>query len=141
MKSSQHEKCFGLSVRRADRVITQMYNDHLSTVGIKATQFSVLRALWYMKSTTAVQLQQVLVMDQTTLSRTLKLLIRDGFVHVTEGQTKREKNLSLSDEGLAIYKEALKHWKIAQQKLREHLGATLCDQLIGLSQEIVKLKP
>ena len=140
MSKNDIEICLAHSIRRADRVLSQLYSEHLSEVGIRGTQFSLIRAINFMQPCTAAQLQDELVMDQTTVSRALKPLIRDGVVAVTEGETKREKSLSLTSEGRALYKSALVHWQKAQRKVREHLKDSGETELIAMARKLVELK-
>jgi MarR family transcriptional regulator for hemolysin len=79
-------------------------------------------------------------MDQTTVSRALKPLIRDGYIAVAEGATKREKSLSLSHEGKKLYKRALGPWSDAQRMFRKKLGKGQDDLLIELSKQVVTMK-
>ncbi|MEH6812130.1 MAG: MarR family transcriptional regulator [Motiliproteus sp.] len=132
--------CLAHSLRKADRVISQLYNEYLAPLDLRVTQFSVLRALNYMGSTTATQIQEVLVMEQATVSRALKPLIRDGFILVAEGSNKREKLLSLSGSGQALYNSALKPWREAQAEVRSKLGPQIDDTLTELSRQIVSIK-
>ena len=136
----QPEICLAHSIRRADRVLTQLYNEYLAPLGIRITQFSVLRALHYLDSTTATQIQEVLVLEQATVSRTLKPLIRDGYIRVAEGSSKREKILSLTTEGKTLYNQALKPWHEAQIALKKKLGSGIDETLIDLSERIVAIK-
>jgi MarR family transcriptional regulator for hemolysin len=140
MNKETYEICLAHSLRSADRVVSQLYNEYFAFLGIRVTQFSVLRALHLMDSTTAAQIREVLVMDQTTVSRALKPLVRDGYVAVAEGVTKREKALSLTTEGKKLYKQALGPWSEAQKMLREKLGEGKEDVLFDLSRQIVALK-
>ena len=140
MNMKKSEICLSHSLRRADRVVSQLYNEYLAPLGIRITQFSVLRALHFLGSTTASRIQEVLVMDQTTVSRTLKPLIRDGYIAVAEGATKREKALSLSPEGEELYNRALGPWKNAQKMLKQKLGRGNDALLIELSRQIVAIK-
>ena len=133
------EICLAHSLRRADRVVSQIYNDYLAPVGLRATQFSVLRALSIMGKTTASQIQEVLILDQTTVSRVLKPLIRDNYIAVSAGVNKREKALSLSKDGEALYQRALVPWREAQAMLKKRLEGQ-DQQLIKLSATIVNLK-
>ena len=140
MNKQTPEICLAHSLRRADRVVSQLYNEYFSSLGIRVTQFSVLRALYLMGSTTAAQIREALVMDQTTVSRALKPLVRDGYIAVDEGATKREKALTLTPEGKALYKQALVPWGEAQKMLREKLGQGNDEALMNLSRQIVALK-
>ncbi len=134
------EPCIALSIRKADRVISQIYSDYLSPLSIKSTQFTVLRALHILGTTTAKQLQEALVMEQATVSRALKPLIRDGYIVAREGNDKREKVISLSKEGQALFGEAEKLWLQAQAHIRKQLGSDSEQTLLNLSNQIVSLK-
>ncbi|MEH6570708.1 MAG: MarR family winged helix-turn-helix transcriptional regulator [Halioglobus sp.] len=132
--------CLAHTLRRADRVVNQLYNEHLAPVGLRVTQFTILRTLALTGTTTASQIRTTLVMDQTTVSRALKPLIRDGYITVGEGANKREKALSLSAEGKKLYQQALGPWGDAQKMLRKKLAGGQEDILIKLSREIVAMK-
>ena len=140
MEEKPFEICFAHSVRRADRVLSQIYNDHLSPLGLRITQFALMRALHYLGETTATRLEKALVMDQTTVSRGLKPLMRDGYITVMPGDSRREKILVLTPEGEALYQQALEPWELAQQAVRVSLGDAGVDTLIASNREIVKLK-
>ena len=72
--------CFQLAIRKSSRLITQFYQERLSGVGLKVGQFSILRAVNFRKQTSNKELQTILELDQTTLTRNLKPLIRDGYL-------------------------------------------------------------
>lgn len=132
--------CLAHVLRRADRVVSQLYNEYLTPLGIRTTQFTILRTLALTGTTTASQIQDMLVMDQTTVSRALKPLVRDGYISVGEGATRREKALSLSTQGKELYQRALGPWNEAQKMLRKKLGKGQDDLLVELSREIVAIK-
>jgi len=140
MTPNKPDICLAHSLRRADRVVTQLYNEYLAPLGIRVTQFSVLTALQVMGNTTALQIQEALVMEQATVSRALKPLIRDGYIGVSEGANKREKTLSLTPLGKALYKKAQGPWAEAQKKLRTIIGSGQDQMLIELSRQIVTIK-
>ena len=140
MESKKSDICLAHALRRADRVVSQLYNEHLAPLGIRVTQFSVLRALDIQGTTTASQVQELLVMDQTTVSRALKPLIRDGYISVAEGATKREKSLSLSAKGKKLYDQACGPWNEAQKAFRKKLAKGQDDLLIELSSQVVAMK-
>lgn len=132
--------CLALSIRRADRIVSQAYNDRLSALGIRATQFSVLRVIDIMQKASAKDLQQHLSMEQPTVSRALKPLIRDGYIWVSEGKNKKEKWLSLTTSGKNLFEQCLQPWQQAQDDLIEHLGLENTQLLHDLSRKIVSFK-
>ncbi|MEH6557338.1 MAG: MarR family winged helix-turn-helix transcriptional regulator [Oceanicoccus sp.] len=121
-------------------MVTQLYNEHLAPLGLRVTQFSILKALHLMGTTTALQVQEVLVMEQATVSRALKPLVRDGYIAVNEGVNKREKALSLTPQGKALYQQALAPWNEAQKALKKIVGLGQDELLIELSRKIVAIK-
>lgn len=138
--TGQFELCMNLSYRKAARVITQIYDRELADCGIKCTQFSILRATYFRKQTTNAELQTVLVLNQTTLSRGLKPLIRDGLIEVTPGEDKRQKILSLTAKGKKLYSQAEKRWQDAQAIILDKFGQETIDQMIKLNSSIVQLR-
>ena len=135
------EPCFNLMLRQADRVLTSHYNAYLSGCGIKVTQFSVLRSLWYMKRCSQQQLEKVLLVDQATLTRSLKPLIREGYIERTPDPSDRRVMLcSLTESGKTLFKQAEKQWQLAQQSVEQKLGPAMIAQLLGASSALIDLK-
>lgn len=135
------QPCFNLKLRQADRVLTAYYNSFLGELGLKITQFSVLRSLWYMKSTSQKELEKVLLVDQATLTRSLQPLIRQGYIdRVPDANDRRMMMCSLSSSGKALYKDAEKRWKQAQKSVEEKLGKETMTQLINASEALIGIK-
>lgn len=134
------EPCLALYLRKANRVMTQIYDHDMSPHGIKITQFSILRAVSLLGESTSRSLQDALVLDQTTLSRNLKPLIRDGFLLAVPGNDRREKLIQLTDSGKALFKAAKKDWKKSQQAIADELGEDIIHKLLEVSDRVVELK-
>ena len=132
--------CINLSYRKASRVISQIYDHELAEVGLKCGQFSMLRAIREMRQTTNAELQQLLVLDQTTLTRGLKPLIRDGFIKIEPGEDKREKLLSLTRDGKDLYDRADKKWQQAQDAVIRKLGRKTAEQMLTMNLALVALR-
>lgn len=63
-------------------------------------------------------------MDRTTLSRNLKPLQKQGLVSVTPSESdRRVKQLKLTNEGKAVFKEATKYWRRAQKRILDTFGS------------------
>ncbi len=134
------EPCFNLKLRQADRVLTSHYDSYLRELGIKATQFAILRVLSYLDSASQKRLQEVLVLNQTTLTRNLKPLIRDGYIITNPGEEDRRVTVvSLSPEGKALFKQGEKHWKKAQAMVASKLGAKTSRELLQVAEAILEL--
>ena len=135
------EPCFNLKLRQADRVLTSLYNAHLQTLGLKITQFSVLRSLWYLKQCSQQELEKVLLVDQATLTRNLKPLIRDGYIQRQPSSADRRVMLcALSEAGKQLFKQAEVHWKAAQREIEHTIGMKGVKKLMEISNELIEIK-
>jgi DNA-binding MarR family transcriptional regulator len=128
--------CMCASLRRASRVLTQLYEDALRPAGLRATQFTVLQALSIAGEVTQGELGQILAMDSTTLTRTLTIMGRRGWIAKQRGQDRREWRMRLSKAGEAQFKQAFPHWEKAQTRVRQQLGEKISDDLMKLTQKI-----
>src|SRR5271165_946032 len=122
--------CMCASIRRASRLMIQLYEDAMRPLGLRATQFTVLQALSLAGEVTQGQLGQMLGMDSTTLTRTLTIMGREGWITKLRGEDRREWRMRLSKGGEVQFKAALPHWQNAQDELRARLGNALSDNLM-----------
>jgi DNA-binding MarR family transcriptional regulator len=97
---------------------------------MKATQFTLLQALTQTGNISQGTLGDVLGLDSTTLTRTLALLRRKGWIHTKAGEDRREVRLTLTAEGKRKYQSALHCWQLAQRQLRKVLGEAGWKQMI-----------
>lgn len=115
--------CACSCVRRAARVVTQMYDEALRPAGLRVTQFALLEVLARIGPLTQGQIGKTLGIDSTTLSRTLGLLRRRGLVGSAPGRDRRERHWRLTAAGRARREQATGHWSSAvQQRLRRRVG-------------------
>jgi DNA-binding MarR family transcriptional regulator len=128
--------CYCGSLRQATRAITQLYDQHLKPSGLTITQFGLLRLLSSFPDMTSGAMAAAMVMDSTTLTRTLAGLKRQGLIAAEPGEDKRERHWRLSKEGRDVLELAMPYWKAAQQDLKKR--ATSVD-LGGLSQTVFQL--
>jgi len=116
--------CHCQAVRQAARWISQLYDQQLAPAGITSTQFAVLSQLDKRGAAGIVDLAQGLVMDRTTMTRTLAPLERDGLVAVTGADDdRRRKVLTLTREGRKRLAAARPLWRRAQAAFEKHFGA------------------
>lgn len=128
--------CMCASLRRTSRALTQLYEDALRPTGLRATQFTVLQTLSLAGEVTQGELGQILAMDSTTLTRTLTIMGRHGWIAKRRGEDRREWRMRLSKTGETQFKQALPHWEKAQTRLRRRLGEELSNNLMKLTQKV-----
>jgi DNA-binding MarR family transcriptional regulator len=127
--------CMCASFRRASRAVTQRYEETLRPLGLTATQFTVLQVLELAGELSQGALGQLLAMDSTTLTRTLAVMNRHGWISERRGKDRRGRLLRLSKSGEAQFKRARHQWERVQAKLRDKLGDQRWELLVSLINE------
>jgi DNA-binding MarR family transcriptional regulator len=69
-------------------------------------------------------LGEILVLDSTTLSRSLQHLDRHGWIAIRPGKDRREKRIAITPSGTKRLISALQGWNDAQSELRRLFGET-----------------
>ncbi len=128
--------CLSASFRRASRVLTQHYETALRPLGLRGTQFTLLQALSLAGEVSQGKLGEILAIDSTTLTRTLAIMERRGWIARRSGGDRRERLLSLSKAGGAEYKRALPRWEKVQQELRARFGNNRWNELFNLTNQV-----
>lgn len=114
--------CALATTRRAARLLTQLYDSHLSEYGVEAAQLALLMMLDKAGDKGQAAVCRALGMDKTTLSRNLKVLRSRGWVLSKAGEDARQRHLSLTAEGRALLAKARPAWRRAQESLRSELS-------------------
>jgi DNA-binding MarR family transcriptional regulator len=130
------ETCMGMHIRRASRIMTQVYDAALRPVGLVLNQFTLLVAIHLVESTPITRLAQELFTDQTTLTRNLKLLEKRGLVAIEPGEDRRVKWVSLTTEGETVLAQALPLWEQAQAEVMQHFGRQQWQALLSLLSKV-----
>ncbi len=114
--------CACQNLRRLTRVVTRIYDQELRRAGLEITQFGLLTALAAVGEANQKRLSAGFAMDSTTLTRTLGLLRKQGWVHARHGKDRRERVFSLTRAGKRQMMMAQPHWERAEQRLRKEVG-------------------
>jgi DNA-binding MarR family transcriptional regulator len=115
--------CACATVRRAARLVTQLYGHHLRSNKLEASQFTLLSVLNRRPGNSQVVLGKVLGFDKTTLSRNLKLLQKKGWVESAAVEGRRERGLYLTAAGRKLVRAATPGWNRAQEQLRSAMSS------------------
>ncbi|MGH2362663.1 MAG: MarR family winged helix-turn-helix transcriptional regulator [bacterium] len=117
--------CHCLAARRTARTITRLYEQELRRHGLRATQFSILAALALRGPTPVGELAELLDLERTTLTRSVALLERNGWVRAVRPEDARERPLQLVPAGRRKLEAAFPAWKAAQELVSRTFGAGL----------------
>src|SRR6202047_4881777 len=114
--------CACQNIRGAPRAVTRIYDEELRKAGLEITQFGLLTALAVTGEANQKRLSAGFAMDSTTLTRTLGLLLKQGWVRVRRGKDKRERLFRLTQAGKRQMGEAQWGWGGGGQKPRGEHG-------------------
>ena len=122
--------CNCFASRKAARLITKMYEDHLSRVDLTSTQFSILVYVDEIGAASMKDLVEAMVMERTSVIRALQPLERDGLVAIGPHEEDARRNVvRLTDAGRARLAEAMSVWQTAQAEFESMFGAGLAGEL------------
>src|SRR5712691_9960152 len=131
--------CLCANFRRTSRALTQLYETALRPLELSATQLTILQVLTRAGEVSQGQLGEILAMDSTSLTRTLAIMRRQGWIAERRGKDHRERRLRLSSGGKAQLNRAQPVWEKVQSRLRRKLGQQTWNDLLQLTHEVTKL--
>ena len=113
--------CLCNALRQASRAVSRLYDGELRGVGLRTTQYSLLRVVRRAGEVRQRDLGGLTSLDETTLTRNLRPLLKRGWLAVRAGADRREKLFTITAAGVAKLEEALPAWERAQQRMRSRL--------------------
>lgn len=118
------DACNNLALRKAARYLGATYDKALASVGLRATQFSILQKLSAHGEMTITSLADMIAMDRTTMASNLKPLAREGLVTVEPSATDRRARIAtITPEGVSRMRAALPLWRDVQARFEESFEA------------------
>lgn len=124
------QTCLALHLRKAERLVNKRYDEALRGTGLRMNQFTTLVALAAMKSASISAVAEVVGIERSTLSRNIEVLKELKLVSVAAGEDQRERELTLTPKGNERLALAHPRWRVAQQEVREELGASSTGRLL-----------
>jgi len=88
--------CASFNFRRTARAVTSLFDEALQGSGIRSTQFTILVGIAKIQPAAMSAVAKVLVIDRTTLTRSLRLLQKEGFLTISERSKMRQRFVSLT---------------------------------------------
>lgn len=121
-------QCSCFHLRRLARRMTVIYDHHLLADGLTITQYSLLSRLGKYGPLANIALASDMGMERSTLSRSLKPLMQEGWVMTVDMPAgtlidKRSFGLNLTPAGRAKWQSALPNWQRAQDEIDAIVGA------------------
>ena len=128
--------CASFNLRRTARAVTRLYDSALQESGLRSTQFTILVGIAKTQPVSIGALADVLIIDPTTLTRSLKLLRKAGFINVSDRSTRRPRFLTIAPKGERILADSLPAWQKAHERFVATVGS---EHWIEMRNELEKL--
>lgn len=123
-----HCNCF--ASRKAARLITRIYEEHLAPVGLSSSQFALLAHLDEVGTASMKELVEAMAMERSSVVRALQPLERDGLVVQTPDLEDARRNvIAASAAGRRQLALAVPLWRDAQAEFERKFGAGFARQM------------
>jgi DNA-binding MarR family transcriptional regulator len=143
MKTERHKPvatpCLCNALRQASRAVSRLYDEELRGVGLRTTQYSLLRQMSRAGEVRQRDLGGLTSLDETTLTRNLRPLIDSGWVAIGAGEDRREKLVRLTEAGAAKLRKARPFWERAQERMRSRLPDGAWSGLLATLPDLARL--
>ena len=114
--------CAAYQFRRTSRAVARLYDAALSPAGIRSTQFAILTAIAKLQPVAISRVAEILVIDLTTMTRSLKLLQKEGLIQIAPRGVRRQRLLTLTLKAEKALALAVPLWREMQARFLAKLG-------------------
>ena len=128
--------CIAVRLRLLNRVVTNLYDDALRSLGLKVSQLNILVVTAKLGLAQPGKVCDILHLDTSTLSRNVERMRTKGWLEVVPGEDARTQPFRLTSQGKKLLERAVPAWETAQDQATEFLGA---DGIALLSKTASKL--
>ena len=128
--------CASLNFRRTARAVTRMYDTAMQDSGVRSTQFAILVGIAKIQPVSMGKLADVLVIDRTTLTRSLRLLKKQRLITISGRTSMRQRLLELTPEGEKALERSLPLWRAVHAQFVSEVGS---DYWLKLRSELERL--
>ena len=128
--------CGSFNFRRTARAVTKLYDMALQESGIRSTQFSILVGIAKNQPVSIGALADVMIIDRTTLTRSLRLLQKEGLIAISNRAAMRQRFLTITTKGEYTLARSLPAWREAHARFVATVGS---EHWIDLRNELEQL--
>ena len=115
--------CGSFNFRRSARAVTRLYDMALQESGIRSTQFAILVGIAKNQPVSVGALGDLLVIDSTTLTRSLRLLKKEGLIAISNRAARRQRFLTITAKGEHMLARSLPAWRKAHERFVATIGS------------------
>ncbi len=114
--------CIAVRLRLLNRVVTNLYDDALRSLGLKVSQLNILVVTAKLGLAQPAKVCEILQLDTSTLSRNVERMRAKGWLETVPGEDARTQPFRLTAQGKRLLERAIPPWEVAQNQAAEFLG-------------------
>jgi DNA-binding MarR family transcriptional regulator len=137
-------ECPALRVRQASRTLARCFDAELAKFGVLSSQLPVLAAtaLFGDAGAPMSRLATALLMDRTTLTRSIRPLERAGLLRVARSPTDaRTKIVVITRSGERMIESIYPVWERVVKRIKSSVGAEMLAELRAQLDHVIALAP
>jgi DNA-binding MarR family transcriptional regulator len=115
-------RCIAVRLRLLNRVVTNLYDEALRPLGMKASQLNVLVVTAKLGVARPAKVCDLLHLDASTLSRNVERMVAKGWLETVPEEDARTQPFRLTERGKKLLDKAIPAWEQAQEQAAELLG-------------------
>ena len=114
--------CAAFNFRRTSRAVTKLFDEAFEGTGIRSTQFTILVGVAKAQPVSMSALAELLALDPSTLTRSLRPLQKDGLLAISERANMRQRFINLTRKGERKLASAVPKWRTVQRDFVAEIG-------------------
>jgi DNA-binding MarR family transcriptional regulator len=115
--------CIAVRLRLLNRVVTNLYDDSLRSLGLKVSQLNILVVAAKLGLARPADVCAILQLDKSTLSRNVERMRARGWIQVVHDADARAQPFRLTAPGNKLLERAIPAWEEAQGQAQQLLGS------------------
>ena len=115
-------ECLAVRLRMLNRVVTNIYDNALRPLGVKASQLNILVVAARFGLARPAEVCDRLQLDTSTLSRNVERMKAKGWLEVVADDDGRAQPFQLTPKGRKLLERAKPAWEAAQQHVKDLIG-------------------
>ncbi len=130
------QECINAKLRRLHRLVNAAYQVKIRPFGLQGSMLSILFIIGKKPGINQKMIADILVLDQSTMSRDLKKLVQKNWVKISKGEDSRNSKLALTKEGLSFLETIVPVWEKMHMEVEAILGKKQIQQIDKITRAI-----
>jgi DNA-binding MarR family transcriptional regulator len=131
--------CASFHLRRTARAVTRMYDVVMQETGIRSTQFSILVGIAKNQPVAIGALAEVLILDPTTLTRSLRLLEKEALINISDRSMMRQRFVSITPKGERTLERSVVAWRRAHERFIATVGPEYWNEMRSELEQLARV--